>query len=86
MENEIQQEVRFEPKIALYTNDEDGIEFYKKISNDAPKYLNDNGYLLFELGAGESLAVFEILKNNNFRNIEIIKDFAGIDRVILCQK
>lgn len=78
----IQKEVRFEPEIALYTEDEKGLEFYQKIAKEAPKYLNNNGYLLFELGIGESKEVEQILNENGFKSVEIIKDLAGIDRVI----
>ena len=77
----IQKEVSFDPEIALYTKDDKGIEFYEKIINDAPKILNENGYLLFELGIGQA----ELVKNlmsNKFSEIEIIKDLAGIERVI----
>ncbi len=82
MRKNIQKEVSFEPEIALYTNDEYGIEFYEKISSQAPKYLNSGGYLMFEFGAGESLKVAQIMKNNGFKEIKIIKDLAEIDRVI----
>ena len=82
MNKDIQKEVTFEPDTALYTNDENGLEFYDKIIKDAPKFLNKNGYLLFELGINESLAVAQIMKNNGFKNILIIKDLANIDRVI----
>ena len=82
MKKDIQKEVTFEPDTALYTNDKNGLEFYDKIIKDAPKFLNKSGYLLFELGINESLAVAQIMKNNGFKNILIIKDLANIDRVI----
>ena len=82
MKKDIQKEVTFEPDTALYTNDENGLEFYDKIIKDAPKFLNKSGYLLFELGINESLAVAQIMKKNGFKNIQIIKDLANIDRVI----
>lgn len=82
MKKNIQKEVRFEPETALYTKDEKGLEFYEKIIKDAPKFLNKNGYLLFELGINESLEVAQIMKNTGFKNIQIVKDLAGIDRVI----
>ena len=82
MKKNIQKEVRFEPETALYTKDEKGLEFYGKIIKDAPKFLNENGYLLFELGMNESLEVAQIMKNTGFKNIQIVKDLAGIDRVI----
>ena len=78
----IQKEVSFEPDLALYTKDEKGLEFYQKIIEDSPKFLNQGGYILFELGIGQSRDVAEILKNNGFSDIQVIKDLAGIDRVI----
>lgn len=77
----IQKEVSFDPEIALYTKDDKGIEFYEKIINGAPKILNENGYLLFELGIGQ-VELVKNLMNKNFSEIEIIKDLAGIERVI----
>lgn len=78
----IQTEVKFDPKQALYTKDEKGLEFYKKITNEAPKILNKNGYLLFELGIGQAQDVKLLMEQNGFFDIEIIKDLVGIDRVI----
>lgn len=78
----IQKEVSFEPELALYTSDEKGLEFYEKIIQKAPEFLNEKGYILFELGIGQSKDVAELLKNNGFTNIQVIKDLAGIDRVI----
>ncbi len=78
----IQKEVTFDPEIALFTKDEKGLEFYKKISEQAPEILNKKGYLLFELGMGQSEEVKKILENSGFGKIEIIKDLADIDRVI----
>lgn len=78
----IQTEVKFDPELALYTKDEKGLEFYEKITNGTPKILNKGGYLLFELGIGQSQEVKQIMAQNGFSDIEIIKDLAGIDRVI----
>ncbi len=78
----IQTEVKFDPEKALFTADEKGLEFYEKITKGAPDILNKVGYLLFELGKGQSGGVKAIMEQNGFTNIEIIKDLAGIDRVI----
>lgn len=82
LKKSIQKEVSFEPELALYTSDEKGLEFYEKIIQKAPEFLNEKGYILFELGIGQSKDVAELLKNNGFTNIQVIKDLAGIDRVI----
>ena len=79
----IQTEVKFDPEQALFTEDEKGLEFYEKITKDAPGILNKGGYLLYELGIGQSNDVKSIMEKNGFQNIEIIKDLAGIDRVIV---
>lgn len=82
MKKTIQKEVSFDPEIALYTTDDKGLEFYQKIIEKAPEFLNPNGHILFELGIGQSRDVAEILKTNGFKEIQVIKDLAGIDRVI----
>ena len=79
----IQTEVKFDPEQALFTGDEKGLEFYEKITKDAPRILNKGGYLLYELGIGQSNDVKSIMEKNGFQNVEIIKDLAGIDRVIV---
>lgn len=80
----LSEEVMHEPHIALFAN-ESGLEFYRKIIEKAPDYLLEGGYLMFELGIDEVLPVNKMMEKD-FVNIEIIKDLAGIDRVILGQK
>lgn len=75
-------EVRdFEPRIALEGADE-GLEFYKKITEAAKSCLNPEGGLFFEIGCEQAEAVSEILSQNGFRNIHTVKDLAGLDRVV----
>lgn len=81
----IQKEVTFDPDLALYTKDEKGLEFYEKISKNAKNYLNKNGYLLFEMGLGQSEDIKQTLEQEDYKNIQIEKDLAGIDRVIIAQ-
>jgi len=71
----------YEPSIAL-TDFSDGFIFYKSISKQAENLLTANGKLYFELGAGQSKNVKEIMEQNNFSNIQIIKDYQNHDRVI----
>lgn len=78
----IQTEVKFDPENALFTQDEKGLEFYEKITKQAHEILNKGGYLLYELGIGQSEDVKNIMVSNGFKDVEIIKDLAGIDRVI----
>lgn len=76
----LSEEVNYEPRIALFA-DENGLRFYREIIEQAPAYLNPNGWLLFELGIGEAEAVKDFMKKD-FKNIIVKKDLAGIDRVI----
>lgn len=76
----------FDPPSALFTNDDDGIEFYEEIISNAKDFLLPNGYLIFELGKGQYKRVSALLKQYNFRGIEVIKDLNSIERVIISQK
>lgn len=82
----LQKEVQFEPDLALFAKDNEGIEFYEQIIEQAPDFLNPNGYLMFELGVGQSLSVKKLMEKCGFKDIEIKKDLAYIDRVIIGQK
>lgn len=81
----IQKEVTFDSELALFTKDAKGLEFYEKIIKEAKNYLNKNGYLLFEMGIDQSKEIKELLETNGYKNIEIIKDLAEIDRVAIAQ-
>lgn len=70
-----------EPKIAL-DGGEDGLDFYKKIIDEAPKYLNANGRIYFEIGYNQADAVSKLMIQK-FKNIEVLKDYEGNDRVVL---
>ena len=85
--NSLQIEVRnFDPETALFTNDNKGLEFYQKISEQAGKYLLDGGYIAFELGVHQAEDVKNILIDNNFKVLKIEKDYNSIERVIIAQK
>jgi len=72
----------FEPMIALDGGD-DGLDFYKKIVPEGKKYLSSNGWMFFEIGYDQGVAVSRLLEEEGFHKIEVIKDLAGLDRVVL---
>lgn len=74
----------YEPRRAL-DGGGSGLEFYKKIIAEAPKYLVDGGKIYFELGIGQSEDVKSLLQED-FCNIEIFKDYNNIDRIIKAEK
>ena len=70
-----------EPPAAL-DGMEDGLYFYRKIAQKAPLYMRSSGLLFFEIGYDQAEAVSGILRENGFGKIEVVKDYAGLDRVI----
>ena len=79
---ELMTEVRdFEPLMAL-DGKEDGLFFYREIIKQAISHLNGGGGLFFEIGYDQGEAVAELMKAAEFIEVEIIKDFAGLDRVV----
>ncbi|MDX8336976.1 MULTISPECIES: peptide chain release factor N(5)-glutamine methyltransferase [Cetobacterium] len=74
-----------EPQRAL-TDNGDGYYFYKKISEESPKYLKDGGYLAFEVGYNQAEEVSGFMKKNGFDVIAIVKDYGGIERVVIGRK
>ena len=74
-----------EPSEALFAEN-DGLYFYYEICQKASDYLADFGYLLFEIGYKQGKNVSEIMKNFGFKNIDVIQDLAGLDRVVIGQK
>ena len=79
----LQVEVRkHEPRLAL-DGGEDGLHFYRKIIEKAPKYLNDRGYLVFEIGHDEAKDICALMEDKF--DIEVIKDLSKLDRVVVGQ-
>ena len=74
-----------EPSEALFAEN-DGLYFYYEICQKALDYLADFGYLLFEIGYKQGKNVAEIMTRSGFKNVEVIKDLAGLDRVVVGQK
>jgi len=76
-----------EPKIAL-SGGIDGLDYYRKIIRKSSQYLKKNGFIALEVGLNQSKTVKElIIRENNFnQNIEIIKDYLGIERVVIAHR
>ena len=76
-----------EPKLALYGGI-DGLNYYRKIIRISPKFLKKNGFVALEVGAGQAKKVKElILEENNFKqNVEIVRDYSGIERVVIAYR
>lgn len=76
-------EVRlFDPIMAL-DGREDGLYFYRSITQEASKYLKSGGVLIYEIGYNQAEAVCDIMKEQGFVDIEVMKDYGGLDRVVI---
>ena len=78
----LQPEVLREPSLAL-DGGADGMDFYRRISDECVRILRPDGILLLELGYGESDAVSSLLAAAGFTGITVRKDFSGIARMML---
>lgn len=75
-----------EPKTALVAED-NGYFFYKKIIDEGKNYLVSGGVVLFEAGYNQAQNIGELFKQDgNYKNVEIFKDYAGIERVVAAVK
>lgn len=80
--NTLQKEIKnFEPRYAL-TDESNGFAFFNIIASKAKNKLNYGGKLFFEIAEGQSCKVKNILQENSFSDIKIVKDYQNIDRVI----
>lgn len=75
-------EVReYEPHLALDGRD-DGLFYYREIITRAGDFLSGGGMLFFEIGYDQGEEVRRLMEEAGYSDIEVIKDFAGLDRVV----
>ncbi|MBR3281439.1 MAG: peptide chain release factor N(5)-glutamine methyltransferase [Clostridia bacterium] len=79
----LQKEVKDNEPIIALDGGTDGLSFYERIIKDAKAYLEDSGYLAFEIGYDQAIEVSNLLKENNYKNIKVFKDFSENDRVVI---
>ncbi len=76
----LQAEVEREPALALFAGD-DGLDFYRRIVQEAPAHLLPGGRLCLEIGDGQGDAVKALLYEE-FADIQILNDLNGLPRVV----
>lgn len=80
------EEVRIhDPYIAL-DGLEDGLHFYREITQQSMNYIKSGGWLLYEIGCTQAHDVSDIMSEYGYSNIKVIKDLAGLDRVVIGQR
>lgn len=77
------------PEVAVYEpiqaldGKEDGLHFYRRIIAVASEYLNPEGNLLFEIGHDQGESVSILMQEGGYKDVRVIKDLAGNDRVVI---
>lgn len=71
----------YDPKLSL-DGGEDGLDFYRRICQEAPLHLKNGGQIFFEIGKGQFKDVSNILQQNGFSEIASKKDYSNIIRVV----
>ena len=78
----LQEEVRLhDPREAL-DGKEDGLYFYRRITEEAREHLLPGGYLIFEIGYDQAEDVSALMRDAGFTEVRVKKDLAGLDRVV----
>lgn len=72
----------FEPRLAL-DGGLDGLDFYRRITSWSKEYLRDGGLLIYEIGYDQGEKVKKIISLEGFKDVSILKDLQGHDRVVL---
>ena len=78
----LMEEVREHEPMSALDGMEDGLFFYRKIVAESRDYLAKEGMLFFEIGHDQGQAVLDMMKAVGFQDVTVVKDFAGLDRVV----
>lgn len=76
----------FEPHLALFVEDTDALLFYRKIAQLVKESLSENGRLYFEINQYLGNETVELLENLGFRDIILMQDVYGNDRMVKCTR
>ena len=77
----LQEEVLCEPRMAL-DGGADGLDFYRRIADEAITHLNPGGLIAVELGIDEAKAVAQMFQNAGLTDVSIRKDLYGVARMV----
>ncbi len=75
-------EVREHEPVTALDGGADGLDFYREIAQKSREFLAGGGMLFFEIGYDQGAEVMELLERNGFADVRIVKDYAGLDRVV----
>lgn len=75
-------EVKEHEPLSALDGTADGLYFYREITAKCREYLKNGGMLYFEIGHDQAEDVSSLLADNGFCDINVVKDYAGLDRVV----
>jgi release factor glutamine methyltransferase len=82
----IQREVRdWEPREALFGG-VDGLDFYRRLLADSPRYVKPRGFIVFEIGFSQLIAVRKMIDESVWKLVDVTRDLQGIPRTITAKK
>lgn len=77
-------EVRCKEPMTALGGGKDGLDFYRRLCDEAPAMLTDDGFMAFEVGIHQATEVAQLAEASPLIvRTEILKDYAGIDRVVV---
>ena len=80
----LQEEVRCQEPYGALSGGKDGLDFYRRLCKEAPALLEEGGFMAFEVGMGQAAQVAALAEENMLiARTEILKDLAGIERVVV---
>ena len=82
----LMEEVRDHEPLKALDGGEDGLDLYRRIMEGTDEYLIPGGRILFEIGYDQGQAVSDLLKEKGFADVEVVRDLAGLDRVVKGRK
>ncbi len=80
--DEVSKEVAWEPRLALDGLGPDGLDLIRALVAQSAKCLIDRGALFLECDYRQTKAVASIMESHNFKDVTIVKDLAGHERVV----
>ena len=79
---ELEPEVRDHDPFTALDGGADGLDFYRRIAEKAPAYLKKGGWLLCEIGHDQEDAVYGLLAEKKWQDVQVFRDLAGKARVV----
>jgi release factor glutamine methyltransferase len=76
--------IKYDPEIALFAG-RDGLDAYRRIIPNLPKFLKPDGFVALEIGASQSNQVKNMMNEVGFINAKIVKDLSGKDRLVVAK-